>query len=189
MTWFIELQNRFNELRLFKTSTIYVLNWVDDLTSWQNQIRRRKELFNTITLYLFIMHVSFSSHISWFNEWQSLSKRTQFSTLQSWASWVQRNCLQRSWLKIENRNIVCIKYHQWRAEQRWCIIIKQYKHSLRVYLSITCWIEAIDSLLITLFQIYCFNDVKLSCSQQAIFFLREFCSFNTHNMIFLMSRT
>ncbi len=35
MTWFIELQNRFNELRLFKISTIYVLNWVDDLTSWQ----------------------------------------------------------------------------------------------------------------------------------------------------------
>ena len=34
MTWFIELQNKFNELRLFKTSTIYVLNWVDDLTSW-----------------------------------------------------------------------------------------------------------------------------------------------------------
>ena len=35
MTWFIELQNRFNELRLFKTLMIYVLNWVDDLTSWQ----------------------------------------------------------------------------------------------------------------------------------------------------------
>ncbi len=35
MTWFIELQNRFNESRLFKISTIYVLNQVDDLTSWQ----------------------------------------------------------------------------------------------------------------------------------------------------------
>ena len=23
----------------------------------------------------------------------------------------------------------CIKYHQWRAEQRWCIIIKQHRHS------------------------------------------------------------
>ncbi len=34
MTWFIELQNRFNELKLFKTLMIYVLNWVDDLTSW-----------------------------------------------------------------------------------------------------------------------------------------------------------
>ncbi len=35
MTWFIELQNRFNELKLFKTSMIYVLNQVNDLTSWQ----------------------------------------------------------------------------------------------------------------------------------------------------------
>ncbi len=35
MTWFIELQNRFNELRLFKTLMIYVLNQIDDLTSWQ----------------------------------------------------------------------------------------------------------------------------------------------------------
>ncbi len=35
MTWFIELQNRFNELKLFKISTIYVLNQIDDLTSWQ----------------------------------------------------------------------------------------------------------------------------------------------------------
>ncbi len=35
ITWFIELQNRFNESRLFKTSTIHVLNEVDDLTSWQ----------------------------------------------------------------------------------------------------------------------------------------------------------
>ncbi len=35
MTWFIELQNRFNESRLFKISMIYILNWVDDLTSWQ----------------------------------------------------------------------------------------------------------------------------------------------------------
>ncbi len=34
MTWFIELQNRFNESRLFKILMIYVLNWVDDLTSW-----------------------------------------------------------------------------------------------------------------------------------------------------------
>ncbi len=34
MTWFIELQNRFNELILFKTLTIYILNQVDDLTSW-----------------------------------------------------------------------------------------------------------------------------------------------------------
>ncbi len=37
MTWFIELQNEFNESSLFKISTIYVLNQVDDLTSWQRE--------------------------------------------------------------------------------------------------------------------------------------------------------
>ncbi len=35
MTWFIELQNKFNELKLFKTSMIYVLNQINNLTSWQ----------------------------------------------------------------------------------------------------------------------------------------------------------
>ncbi len=35
MTWFIELQNRFNESKLFKILMIYVLNQIDDLTSWQ----------------------------------------------------------------------------------------------------------------------------------------------------------
>ncbi len=38
MTWFIELQNRFNESRLFKILIIYVSNQVDDLTSWQRFI-------------------------------------------------------------------------------------------------------------------------------------------------------
>ncbi len=41
MTWFIELRNRFNELRLSKISMIYVLNWIDDLTSWQDSIQVR----------------------------------------------------------------------------------------------------------------------------------------------------
>ena len=35
MTWFIESVSQFNESRLFKTSMIYVLNCVNDLTSWQ----------------------------------------------------------------------------------------------------------------------------------------------------------
>ncbi len=35
ITWFIELQNRFNESRLSKILMIYVLNWVNNLTSWQ----------------------------------------------------------------------------------------------------------------------------------------------------------
>ncbi len=51
MTWFIELQNRFNELKLFKTLMIYVLNWINDLTSWQR----------------LIIHVAcISSKLSWF---------------------------------------------------------------------------------------------------------------------------
>ncbi len=33
----IRLMTWFNELRLFKISMIYVLNWVDDLTSWQRE--------------------------------------------------------------------------------------------------------------------------------------------------------
>ncbi len=47
MTWFIELQNKFNESRLFKISTIYILNWVDDLTSWHWDLKHEfSELFN-----------------------------------------------------------------------------------------------------------------------------------------------
>ncbi len=46
MTWFIELRNRFNELRLSKISMIYVLNWIDDLTSWQDSIQVRILILN-----------------------------------------------------------------------------------------------------------------------------------------------
>ncbi len=47
MTWFIELQNRFNESRLFKILTIYILNWVDDLTSWHWDLKHEfSKLFN-----------------------------------------------------------------------------------------------------------------------------------------------
>jgi len=42
-----------------------------------SQFKSRIELLNTITLYLPIVRVSLSSHISLLNEWQSLSKRTQ----------------------------------------------------------------------------------------------------------------
>ncbi len=48
--------------------------------------------------------------------------------------------------RIESRHR-CIEYRQWRAEQRRCVINEQHRHSLRVYLSVTRWIEAIDSLL------------------------------------------
>ncbi len=49
MTWFIELQNKFNESRLFKTLTIYILNWVDDLTSWHNVILEQRWVITFIT--------------------------------------------------------------------------------------------------------------------------------------------
>ncbi len=42
----------------------------------------------------------------------------------------------------------CIEYHQWRAEQRRCVINEQHRHSLRVYSSVTRWIEAIGANLI-----------------------------------------
>ena len=188
-TWTIESAEERSERILYYRSELSIerLRSHIYITNYQrlrdtSQIKRRKELFSTITLYLFIVRISLSSSISLLNEWQSLSKRTQFSTLQSWASRVQRNCLWRSRSKIENRNIVCIEYRQWRAEQRRCVIIKQYRHLLRVYSSVTRWIEAIGSLLITLFQIHCFDDVKSSCSRRAIFSLRGFCPFDTHSI-------
>ena len=52
MTWFIELQNRFNELRLFKISMIYVLNQVDDLTSWHDcNVRRAVFSYSMIVIH------------------------------------------------------------------------------------------------------------------------------------------
>ncbi len=76
MTWFIELQNRFNESRLFKISMIYILNWVNDLTSWQLIIELSFELtfwiqFNSKLNYLhFQFNLSWVEHIfnsMWFN--------------------------------------------------------------------------------------------------------------------------
>jgi hypothetical protein len=42
-----------------------------------SQFKSRIELLNTIALYLLIICIFLSSHISLLNEWQSLSKRTQ----------------------------------------------------------------------------------------------------------------
>ncbi len=65
MTWFIELQNKFNESRLSKILMIYVLNWNDDLTSWHlTWIARRllsayvKHYINKCCKTLMIMQVS-----------------------------------------------------------------------------------------------------------------------------------
>ena len=50
MTWFIELQNRFNKSKLFNILMIYVLNWIDDLTSWHNVILEQRWVITFITL-------------------------------------------------------------------------------------------------------------------------------------------
>ena len=70
----------------------------------------------------------------------------------------------------------CIKYYQWRAKQRRCIINEQHKHSLRVYLSITCWMKAINANLIHSFMIivsmtqsHCINNKWFSFSKSFVY--------------------
>ncbi len=71
MTWFIELQNRFNESRLFKILMIYVLNWVDDLTSWQTVIlissASLRWSFRDLWLSRHWLYSSFMTHSSHFS--------------------------------------------------------------------------------------------------------------------------
>ena len=69
--------------------------------------QEQNRIINTIILYLLIVHVSLSSHISLLDEWQSSSKRTQLSTLQSWTSRMQRNRLRDR--RSKHR---CIEYRQ-----------------------------------------------------------------------------
>jgi len=58
------------------------------------QVKSRIGSFNTTTLYLPIVRASLPSHISLLDEWQSSSKRIQFSALQPRAPRVQRNRLR-----------------------------------------------------------------------------------------------
>jgi len=65
------------------------------------------------------VRVSLSSHISLLNEWQSLSKRTQFLRYNH----EHHGCKGTSFvfgsrIGSEHR---CIEYRQWRAEQRRCV--------------------------------------------------------------------
>ncbi len=156
-------------------------------STWHKSNQEKKRIIQyNHTLSLHHAHLSFITYFS--TQWMTIIEQENIVfniTITSITS-AKKSSLT---FMIEDRRSKhhCIEYHQWRVKQRRCIIIKQYRHSSRVYLSIMRWIEAINSLLITLFQIHCFNDVKSSCSQQAIFFLREFCSFNTHSIVFLMS--
>ncbi len=77
-------------------------------------------------------------------------------------------------LRIKSRHR-CIEYHQWRAKQRRCVINEQHRHSLRVYLSIMRWIEAIDANLIHSLMIIvsmmwsrCINDKWFSFSESFV---------------------
>ena len=122
------------------------------------QIKKRKELLSTITLYLLIVCISLSSHISLLNEWQSLSKRTQLyirynhehheckeNVFHLWIEdWIKTSLYRISSMKSRTKTMC----HNQTAQTL----------SSRVYLSITRWIEAIDSLLdntvsISLFQL------------------------------------
>ncbi len=109
------------------------------------QVKSRIELFNTITLYLLIMCISLSSHISLLDEWQSLNKRTQFSTLQSRASWMQRNCLRDRKSKIET-SLYKISSMKSKARTMHC---KETAQTCIKNSSVMRWIEAINSLLST----------------------------------------
>jgi len=60
---------------------------------YMTQVKSRIGLFNTTTLYLLIVRASLPPHISLLDEWQSSSRRTQFSTPQPRTPRVQRNLL------------------------------------------------------------------------------------------------
>ncbi len=131
------------------------------------------------------MHISLSSYISLLNEWQLLSKRTQFLRYNH----EHHKCKETSFIfesKIKSE-YHCIEYHQWRAEQRWCITTNSTdtcKSLLKRHALNRSYRFIIDNTV----SIYCFDDVKSLCSQRVIFSLREFCSFNTHSIVFLMNR-
>ncbi len=62
MTWFIKLQNRFNESRLFKILIIYVLNWVDDLTLWHTLLILQLNLIIDKLHHLSLYNITQNNH-------------------------------------------------------------------------------------------------------------------------------
>ena len=83
-----------------------------------------------------------STHISLLDEWQSSSKEHSFGITTTSTTGAKDHGLRDR--RPEHR---CIEYRQWRAEQERCIAKKQHRHAVRVYSSVTRWIEAIGSLL------------------------------------------
>ncbi len=152
-----------------------------------SQFKSRIKLLNTIALYLLIVHISLSSHISLLNEWQSLSKRTQSLRYNHEHHECKKNVFR---LRIENRiETLLYRISSMKSRAKMMHYNKQHRHSLRVYSSVTRWMKAIDSLFDTLSQIHCFDDAKSSCSWRAIFSPRGFCPFDIHSIVSLMSRT
>jgi len=154
-------------------------------STWHKSNQEKKR----ITQYNHILssHRSHLSFIIYFSaRWMTIikQKNTVFCvTIMSITS--AKNSSSRSKIETSLYRISSMKSRARTMNCRWTA----QTLSSRVYSSITRWIEAIDSLLILLFQIYCFDDAKSSCSRRAIFSLREFCSFDTNSIVFPMSRT
>ncbi len=117
-----------------------------------NQKKKRITQYNH-TLSSHCEHLSFITYFSaqWMIiiEWENAAS-SMYVTIMSITNAKKTSFIFESRIKSRHH---CIKYHQWRAEQRRCVINEQYRHSLRVYLSIMRWIEAIDASLIHSFMI------------------------------------
>ncbi len=147
-----------------------------------NQEKKRVTQYNH-TLSSHRLHLSFIIYFS--ARWMTIikQKNTIFcATIMSIMN--VKNSSSRSKIETSLYRVSSMKSRARTMNCRWTA----QTLSSRVYLSVTCWIETIDSLLILLFQFYCFNDVKLLYSRRAIFFLREFCSFDTNSIVFFMSQ-
>ncbi len=119
---------------------------IHSTSTWHksNQEKKRITQYNH-TLSSHRVHLSFITYF--FAQWMIIIEWEHSSTYVTIMSIT--NAKKTSFvfeLRIESKHR-CIKYHQWRAEQRRCVINEQHKHSLRVYSSITRWIKVIDSLL------------------------------------------
>jgi len=97
--------------------------------------QEKNKNFHIIIFYLFIMYIFLSCIFSYLMNDNHQAENT-VSTLQSWMQW-------SSWSKI--RTLLYKISSIWRAEQSWWIAKKQHRHAVKVYLSTTCWIEAIYS--------------------------------------------
>ena len=96
MTWFIELRNRFNESRLFKTSTIYVLNRIDDLTSWHESIKTLNANLESIAI---TCRTTESNEYLW---WNSATISISSQSLQWFSSTSIKNFILE-WVLIQIR--------------------------------------------------------------------------------------